>query len=80
MKTMTEREAIDFAQKSLGDLKSALNRIQVINNEAGRLEAANAAMGLRGEVMTLHAKATEALYRFKPDEAGGIVAQGGGDR
>ena len=78
MTEMTEAEAIDLAQKSLGKLKKALTALYNINTEAGRLEAANAAYGMLGRSMVLHSDATKELYTHKPDEAGGIVAQAGG--
>lgn len=79
-KPLTEDDAIKNAQDAFGALKSALSTIQSINTDAGRFEAANAAMGLRGEVITLHTKATEALYKYYPEQAGAIVTRGGGGR
>lgn len=73
-----EREAIDAAQDAIGALKRAMREIEKINTEAGRLAAANAAMGLRGELITWHAKATVAMREHFPEFADEVQAFGPG--
>lgn len=77
---MTEREMIDEAQRLIGALKAVVRDIEVLNRDAGRDLAANAAMGLRGDLLRWHSNATEALYDHHPDIAGDVVAQGPGGR
>lgn len=77
---MSEREAIEAAQDAIKALKVAMRDIQKINTESGNLEAANAAMGLRGELITWHAKATEAMYKHFPEFASEIQTRGPGGR
>lgn len=79
-KLSEERAAIEKAQDALGAFKSAMREIEKINAKAGRHLAANAAMGLRGKAIVLHADATEALYANYPDFAQDISERGGGDR
>lgn len=76
----TEREMIEAAQDAIGDLKKALRGIQKQNEEDGRLGAANAAMGFRGDVIRLHSNMTSALAEFYPDFSDEIQVRGGGGR
>lgn len=76
----TERENIEIAQDAIGSLKKALRNIQKENEDAGRLDAANAAMGFRGDVMRLHSDMTRALAEFYPEFASEIQTRGGGGR
>lgn len=75
-----ERKAIECAQEHIGALKKAMRDVQKANEAAGNLRAANAAMGLRGDLVSWHAKATEALYELFPEFASEIQARGPGGR
>lgn len=75
-----ERVQIEAAQDGLGAFKRALRELEKINAAAGRHDASNAAMGLRGDAMALHSKATRLLKEFYPDFVADISLRGGGDR
>jgi hypothetical protein len=72
----TERESVEAIQQALAVIKTNLRNIQQINTEAGRLQAANAAMGFRGRVLILHADMTEAMRVYWPEFADEIQAFG----
>lgn len=74
---MTEREIIEAAQRSIGQLKGLMRDLENLNREAGRDMAANAAMGLRGDLIRWHSNASEQLMKHYP-EWGGVVIQGPG--
>ena len=73
-----ELQTIEKAQDAIGDLKKAMKALQDINTEEGRLDAANAAMGLYGELIVWHAKATVALREHFPEFADEIQTRGPG--
>lgn len=78
---MTELDHIRAAQDALGDLKSSIKAIQKINQDAGRNEAANAAMKVHGKVQVLHAEAMDDLRTHWPEQVSGeISTRGGGGR
>lgn len=77
---MTERKLLEETQDALAVMKKNLREIQKINKDAGRHDAANAAMKARGKLIVWHAEATEDLNRFFPDHAGEIQTRGGGGR
>jgi len=74
----TERETIEAAQDALGELKGHMRALQKINTERGDLVAANAVMGLRGDLMRWHSNATVALNESFPEFASEIQTRGGG--
>lgn len=76
----TEREMIDQVQDGIASAKKALKELQKENAAKGRHMAANAAMGLLGELNAWHAKATEALDKHYPELTSGVTTRGGGDR
>ena len=76
----SEIQLIELAQDCVGDLKKALRDIQKENAAAGRHDAANAAMGLRGELIAWHARATEELRKHFPEMGADIQVRGGGGR
>lgn len=78
--TATELEEIRNAQVALSEFKRAMRAIQKINAVAGRPAAANAAMGIFGQAVVLHAEATKALIEHYPEQSGEVIALGGGDR
>lgn len=74
---MTEIELIESAQDHIIGLKKDMRAIQKLNEEAGRGEAANAAMKWRGEVIRMHGLLMEEMYMHYPEFASGIQARGG---
>lgn len=74
----TEAEIMAEAQVKIGSLKKDIQDLKLLNVEEGRYEAANAVMGLQGKFNTLHAEATEYLYKFAPGLADPLVAAGYG--
>lgn len=78
--TMSELDEIKAVQDAIGALKKGLRAIQKINQDEGRLDAANAAMGFRGDVIRLHSNMTEALNKYYPDNSEEIQVRGGGGR
>jgi hypothetical protein len=75
-----ERKAIEAAQDALCTLKQAMRTIQDINTKSSNLEAANAAMGLRGELIVWHSNATAMMHAYFPEFASEIQTRGGGGR
>lgn len=89
---MNERELIDAAQKEIATMKRSaekmgkrLKQVEDINRKAGRLEAANAAMRVRGEVkkihadlIVVHADATDAMSKYYPEFSDEVQTRGGG--
>lgn len=75
-----ERKFIEDAQDAIGALKKALRGIEKCNEAEGRLNAANAAMGFRGDAIRLHSNMTRALSEFYPEFASEIQVRGGGGR
>lgn len=75
---MTEQDHIECVQDALGQIKKSLREIQKMNFDADRKAAANAAMGFRGKVITLHSEMTAALDQFYPEMSGEIQVRGGG--
>ena len=75
-----ERAAIEAGQDGIGAFKKALRELEKINTAAGRHDAANAAMGIRGEAMALHSKAMALLTEHYPEFAADISTRGGGAR
>lgn len=73
---MAERDNVEAIQQALAVIKSNLREIQQINTDAGRLDAANAAMGFRGRVLILHADMTEAMQVYWPEFADEIQVLG----
>lgn len=87
-----ERDAIAEAQKELAAAKRAMRGfrslmgdLMAINRDAGRLEAENAAMGVRGdasciigELDKMHADATKAMRDHFPEFADEIQTRGPG--
>lgn len=78
MKQKTERELIEQIQDGLKAMKSGLRELQTINTDADRLAAANAAMGLRGELIVWHAMATDAMTTHFPEFSAEIQTRGPG--
>jgi len=78
MNMTEERQLIEAAQDAIASLKRALRGIEKINTEAGRLDAANAAMGGRGKVIVLHSELTKDMHQFFPEFAAEIQTRGGG--
>ena len=76
----TEREVIEAAQDALSELKGHMRALQKINTTQGDLVAANAVMGLRGDLTRWHSDATVALNASFPDFASEIQTRGGGGR
>jgi len=74
----TEREMIDQVQDGIAPVKQGLKELQKLNADAGRPMAANAAMGLLGELNAWHAKATEALDKHYPELTASVTTRGGG--
>lgn len=91
---MTEAELYAQAQQAYlkikvgaRELSDAMKDLMVLNADAGRLPAANAAMLIRGEAMQMegvaivsHANAMIALRQHDPAAADGVQTQGGGGR
>ena len=77
---MNEVEQIEKAQEHFAGLKKALKQIMKINAEAGRDEAANAAMKAYGKIIVAHAESTEDLNKYYKNEIeeGLIQTFGGG--
>ena len=87
----TERDLVDDTQSLLADAKRDLSSIARnmkelarVNRDAGRAEAANAAMRFEGEakralgqLIIAHADASDSMVREWPED-GMIVAFGGG--
>ena len=59
-------------------MKKGLRDLQDLNTKEGRLEAANAAMGLRGALVVWHAEATKELAAHFPEFASEIQTRGPG--
>lgn len=81
----TERESIDKIQKALGVIKRQLSNVEKINTDAGesdpsRLDASNAAMGHRGDVIRLHSDMTATLRQYWPEFADEVQTRGPGGR
>ena len=76
----TEREIIDQVQDGIADAKQGLKELQKLNADAGRPMGANAAMGLRGELMAWHRDATEELDKHYPELTNDVTTRGGGGR
>ena len=76
----TERKLIEGIQDALGEMKKGLRELQKLNTEAGRHNGANIAMGLRGELMVWHSKATVELTANYPEFSDEIQTRGGGGR
>lgn len=89
-----ERKLIDQTQTLLAAAKMDLVRIgqnmkelAAINRNAGRAEAANAAMRLEGEaeralghIIIAHADASDAMVREWPEDGSIVMLGGGGGR
>lgn len=75
---MAERDNADAIQLALAAIKANLREIEKINTDAGRLDAANAAMGFRGKVITLHSEMTEAMAKYWPEFAAEVQTKGPG--
>lgn len=82
MKKTDEQKEVFKAQRALKVFKIALGKIEKINREAGRMEAANAAYKWRQKAGVLHAEAAEDLYKYWPQNLADDVigTLGGGDR
>jgi hypothetical protein len=90
----TERELIEAVQKSLEVSKKAIKRgvktcsdIGVLNRDANRANASNAAMRMEGELnkalgilQAAHADASDALLKEWPEDGQIVVLGGGGGR
>ena len=76
----TERELIEEIQDATGLIKRNLRAIQKLNQEAGDLGAANAAMLARGKLIVWHGETTKDLNEYLPDHASAIQLRGGGGR
>ena len=74
----TEREMIDHAQDGIKVAKAGLRALQKENEEQRRHLAANAAMGLLGELNVWHAKALETLDKHYPEMTADVATRGGG--
>lgn len=80
-KIIDERAELARVQRAMKTIKVALGRVERINRDANRLEAANAAYKWQQKMGVFHAEATEDLFKHWPEEfAGGIMTRGGGDR
>lgn len=81
---MSERELIEEAQDNLAALKSNLRKLRDKNVKAGRRAAANAVLGLIGDLTRFHANAMAELDAHYPEfsgevqDRGELVAYGGG--
>ena len=73
---MAERDNVEAIQQALAVIKANLIDIERINTEAGRLDAANSAMGFRGKVIVLHSEMTEAMHTYWPEFASEVQAFG----
>ncbi len=81
MKEIDERAELQKVQKALKAAKVALGKIEKVNREAGRLQAANAAYKNQQKLGVFHGEATEDLFKHWPEQfASEIVAFGGGGR
>jgi len=82
MKKTDEQNEVLKAQKALKVFKIALGKIEKINREAGRMEAANAAYKWQQKAGVFHAEAAEDLYKYWPQNLADDVigTLGGGDR
>jgi hypothetical protein len=81
------RQAIADGKKAMRKARRSFTALMEINTEAKRLEAANAAMGLRGKVSAIsgaldemHCQATIDLRALDPNAADGIQTKGPGGR
>jgi hypothetical protein len=72
----TERELIDQIQALKAQIDTGLRDLIKIQDEAGRMEAKNAAFLTRAELNVWHGKATERLFQHYPGFASDVVAQG----
>lgn len=77
---MTEQELINSVQDGIGAAKKGLKSLQDLNASAGRPMAANAAMGLRGELMSWHRDALVELNNHYPELTSDVSTRGGGGR
>jgi hypothetical protein len=77
---MTERELIERAQREIAALKGTMRELEVMNRQAGRDMAANAAMGLRGGLIRWHADASKELMAHYPEFGGAVIQGPGGGR
>lgn len=80
-KTINERAELEKVRKAMKTIKVALGRIEQVNRDADRFQAANAAYKWQQKMGVFHAEATEDLFEHWPEEVSGeIVALGGGGR
>ena len=75
-----ERKIIEQIQDGLKAMKSGLRDLEAINTKEGRLAAANDAMGLRGDLLSWHCKATKSMNEHFPEFASQIQTRGPGGR
>lgn len=81
MAKIDERAELQKVQKALKTIKVALGKVEKLNREEGRLEAANAAYKWQQKAGVFHGEATEDLFKHWPEQfASEIVAFGGGGR
>lgn len=79
MKKIDERAELEKVQKALKVIKVSLGKVEKVNREAKRMEAANAAYKWQQKFGVAHGEATEDLFKHWPEGvAGEIMTRGGG--